>query len=171
MFIRPAVIAALVVALPQLLIAQLPPDALSTIERLAVRAGVDNALRLRGDGKLARRIVIDPMMVPAGQAPPGRGTKTRDPARQAYLLRSFGARSELPQSVIDCSSRPCKLRDADMLVSLSEPQVAGDEASVTVTALQQVGGRTGTFYVTVNVVLQRERSGWKVVRLDELGIS
>jgi hypothetical protein len=168
-FIRCAMMAICVVASPQLLFAQLPSVTLSRIEQLALRTGVDYALR--GEPNRARRIAINPMMVPAGEAPPSRGTKARDSERHGVLLRSFGATSAQPQSVINCASKPCTLRDVDMLLSLSEPQVSGSEASVTVTALQRVDGRMGTSYVTINVFLHREGQVWRVVRVEELGIS
>lgn len=176
---RTTLTAVLLVALPQLVSAQPTPAPQSEIERLAVQAGVDHSLR--GEPQRVIRLAINPTIAPTDEAPPSRGTKRRDVARQNYLLYSFKAASLPPEAAVDCSTKPCKFRHADVIVSLSEPQISADEASVTVTVLRadrnsrSLGkGRkppSGMSYVTVNVVLQRGGLGWKVVRLEELGIS
>ena len=138
----------------------------SVLERLAAQSAIERAVG-RVDQNL--RIVIDPMIVHADEAPGGRDSTARSTARNANLTQVFRARSLPRRSVLDCSARPCSLRDADVLVTLSEPAIVGAKAKVTVTTLQRTS--RGTQYRTVNVLLEHQGSAWKVVGFEDLGIS
>lgn len=156
--------------------AQNPGTSLSMIERLAVETAI---ARSEVDKDRRLRIVIDPMVVHGDEAPGARDVKERESNRQAYLLRSFGARSLRRQAVIDCTSKPCKMPEADLLVTLSEPQFGGDTAFVTVTTLRPITRDTtagpikagATQYMTMKIFLRRVGADWKVLRIEELGIS
>lgn len=142
------------------------PSTISVIESLAVHAAVERAV---GSVSSALRIVIDPMVVYANEAPGGRDSTRRDAERSALLIRAFAARELTRNSVIDCGVRPCRLLGADVLVSLSEPVISGRSAKVTVTTVQQTS--RGIQYKTVNVLLELQRDVWMVVGLEDLGIS
>jgi hypothetical protein len=138
----------------------------SDLERVAVRAAVERAV---GSVPTGLRIVIDPIIVYANEAPGGRDSIPRSRERNDYLARSVGASIRARSSVLDCSTRPCELVDADVLVSVSEPQIKGDDAKVTVTTVQRL--KRGTQYKTVNVLLKERGGTWKVVGFEDLGIS
>lgn len=146
-----------------------PQEGASTInmlERLAVHAAIERAV---GSVHPDLRIVIDPMIVHANEAPGGRDSTVRSAARNVFLTQAFGARTGERSSAIDCSARRCALRDADLLVTLAEPAIVGAKAKVTVTTLQRTP--RGTQYKTVNVLFESRGSAWKVVGFEELGIS
>lgn len=146
----------------------------SSLERLAVDTAVKRAVRTMTPGL---RIVIDPMIVRANQAPGYRDSTLREPSRNQYLVESFHARTLPRDSVFDCSSRPCTMRNADVLVTLSEPAIVGDKATVTVTTSVPVHGSSSRQlpitmqYRTVIVHLEKSGAAWRVVSLDDLGIS
>ena len=139
---------------------------ISLLERLAAHAAVERSL---GSVAPKLRIVIDPMIVHANEAPGGRDSTLRDVTRNAYLTQALQARTAPRDSVIDCTVRPCTLRDADVLVTLAEPVIVGAQAKVTVTTVQQT--QRGPQYKTVNVRFVRQGSAWKVVGFEDLGIS
>jgi hypothetical protein len=138
----------------------------SRLERIALRAAVERAI---GSAPSHLRIVIDPTIVYANEAPGGRDSVARSAERNDSLARSFGARIQARSSVLDCSAHPCELLDADVLVSLSEPQIVGNDAKVTVTTVQRL--KRGTQYKTVNVILRGSGRTWKVVGFEDLGMS
>jgi hypothetical protein len=151
------------------------PSTASVLQRLAVRAALEHAGEAVTPGL---RIVIDPMIVKANQAPPShRGSTARESSRNRYLTEAFHAKSLPDDSVFDCSARPCKMHDADVLVTLSEPAIVGDTATVTVTTLVPVNGASHrrvpitTQYRTTNVRLEKRGASWHVVGLDDLGMS
>jgi hypothetical protein len=69
------------------------------------------------------------------------------------------------------------MHDADVLVTLSEPAIVGDKATVTVTTVLPVHGTSDrrvpitTYYKTTNVRLEKRGASWQVVGLDDLGMS
>ncbi|MFL5615283.1 MAG: hypothetical protein ACJ796_16570 [Gemmatimonadaceae bacterium] len=144
------------------------------LERLAVRAALDHSF---GSTKAGLRIVIDPMIVHANDAPGNRDSTLRESSRNAYLAQAFRARSLPRDSVLACNPRPCKLRDADVLVTLSEPAILGDKATVTVTTLRPVHLTSPrqvpieTQYQTINVRFEKRGASWQVVGFDDLGMS
>jgi hypothetical protein len=148
----------------------------SVLEHLAVGAALDRARIPVAPGL---RIVIDPMIVKANQAPPSnRGSAARDSSRNRYLTEAFHARSLPMDAVVDCSARPCKMHDADVLVTLSEPVIVGDTAAtVTVTTLVPVHGTSPrrlpitTQYTTINVRFEMRGASWQVVGVEDLGMS
>jgi hypothetical protein len=140
-------------------------SAISTIERLAVREALSLSSRLPA----SPRVVIDPMIVHPNEAPGSRDSVRREDRRNSTLIQAFGARSLPRASVVDCSSRPCTLRDADILVTLSEPAIQGMRASITVTTLRVTP--RGTQYRTVNILFEKRAGVWEVVGRQELGMS
>jgi hypothetical protein len=155
---------------PASLFAQEGRSTIAILESLAATAALERAV---GSVTPNLRIVIDPMIVRANEAPGGRDSIPREATRNGNLAQAFGARVASRSSVIDCRARPCSLRDADVLVTLSQPQtVRGDakvDAKVTVTTVQQT--KRGTQYKTVNVLMKKSGSGWTVVGFEDLGIS
>lgn len=154
------------VALSSRALAQESSGVVVSLERLALRAAIDRAVGQTAPGF---RIVIDPMIVHANEAPGGRDSVTRDRPRNSELVRGFSASTLARKSVIDCTVRPCKLRNADLFVTLSQPSIRGDSAKVTVTTVQQT--KRGVQYKTVNVLLKKLGNEWQVARFEDLGIS
>ena len=146
----------------------------STLERLAVDTAIKRAVQRVTPGV---RIVIDPMIVRANEAPSYHDITVREPSRTRYLAEAFHGRSLPRDSVIDCRARVCRMRDADVLVTMSEPAIVGDRATVTVTTMVPVHGLSRgqvpieTQYRTVIVHFQRSGAAWQVVGLDDLGMS
>jgi hypothetical protein len=147
------------------LVGQQSANTTSIVERLAVQAALERA-HLTSQNL---RIVIDPMIAYANVAPGYRDSTLRDAERNTYLTKSFRARSGQRKDVIACRAHACTLRDADVLVTLSQPMINGPNAQATVTTLQRTG--RGTAYTTVNVHLERRSADWKVVSFDDLGMS
>jgi hypothetical protein len=142
--------------------------AISTLERLAVRAAVERHV---GSLTPGHRVAIDPMVVYADEAPGDRNVGRRDASRHAALTKELGARTLPRDSVIDCSSRPCQLREIDVYATLAEPVITGSTAKVTVTTLLQTNTRRGMQYVTVNVLFEKQGTTWKVAGFEQLGVS
>lgn len=141
----------------------------AAIERLAARAALERAV---GAVTPQLRIVIDPMIVHANEAPGGRDSVARSTGRNRDIAHSLRARSAVRSSVMDCGAQQCVLRDADVFVSLSEPWITGDNAKVTVTTVQRLKAlRRKIQYQTVNVIMKRRGNTWQVVGFEELGIS
>lgn len=158
-------------AFSQILKAQENKNTASTLERLAARAAVERAL----GGKLAGvRIVVNPIIVRANEAPGGTDSTSRDSDRNGSLVAALGARSLPRASVVECPARgSCWLNNADLFVTLAQPTISGEEATVTVTTLQRTkaGTPNKTQYKTVNVLLKRTGAKWEVVGFKDLGIS
>lgn len=151
------------------LAAQDPPATISILERLTMGAALERSVGPLGPHL---RIVLDPMIVHANEAPGHRDSTRRDATRNTYLAQTFGARVQDRSSVIMCDEG-CRLRDADVFVTLSYPEVTGPDAKVTVTMLRPTkrGVQDRVYYHTVNVLLRRQGSGWRVVGFKTLGIS
>lgn len=162
------IIAALALAVAHTGSAQAPSVDETLLERLALQAAIDRAewLKIRPG---VSRIVIDPMIVRANEAPGARDSVERSPLSHAALVAFFQGRSAPRLSVIDCNRRPCRLRDADLLVMLAKPSIQDTKASVTVTLTYP--GRRHHDYETVNVLFERQGAAWKVVGFQQLGIS
>lgn len=153
----------------QNLSAQNPPATINVLERLAMGAALERAVGPLGPHL---RVVLDPMIVHANEAPGGRDSTRRDARRNAYLTQTFRARLQDRSSAIICD-RGCRLRDADVFVTLAYPEVKGPDAKVTVTMLRTTKRAEGyrAYYQTVNVLLRRQGAGWRVVGFKTLGIS
>lgn len=106
--------------------------AVSVLERLALRVAIERAV---GVIKPSLRIVVDPMMVSSGEAPGGRTTNRRDDQRNDALIAEVGGRVLPAEAVLDCTVKPCRLRDADVFVSLSAPVIEGTKGTLSVTTL------------------------------------
>ena len=146
----------------------------SSLERLAADTAIKRAVRKVTPDL---RVVIDPMIVRANEAPSYHDSASREPSRTRYLAEAFHGRSLPRDSVIICRAHVCRMRDADVLVTLSEPAIVGDQATVTVTTMVPVLGASTrqvpieTQYRTVIVHLARRGAGWQVVGVDDLGMS
>jgi hypothetical protein len=138
------------------------------IERVALSAALT---RHAGVQYATQRIAIDPAVVEAGAAPATGEVRLRDQARHRILLRGVNGTSLSPDAAVQCRDGKCRLVGADILVSLSEPEIDGGQAKVTVTTVIRVARRRGLQYVTVNVLLDRQGATWKVRGFEELGIS
>jgi len=141
----------------------------SVVERTAVQAALAQA-GLVGSGL---RIVIDPNAVDPDEAPGKTAIGLRNTGRSEYLRQSFAATVRPRVEFISCDKRGCELRNADLMISLSNPQVAGDEASISVTI--ERSGRKGLskrlYYETNRFHLKRVGGAWKVDRVEQLGIA
>ena len=138
----------------------------SAVEKLAVKTAIARAV---GVTRPSLRIAIDPMIVAANEAPGARDSVRRETQRSTSLSLEFGAVTRERGVAIDCSTKPCRLKDADVFVTLSEPMFRGLRATVTVTTVQNT--RRGIQYRTVNVICEQRRGRWEVVAIEELGIS
>lgn len=153
----------------QNLAAQDPQPPINDLESQAMAAALE---RFVGPLGPHLRIVLDPAIAHANEAPGGPGSTRRDASRNSYLTQTFGARVQDRSSVIICDEG-CRLRDADIFVTLSQPEVTGPDAKVTVTMIRPTkrGVQDRVYYHTVNVFLRRQGSGWRVVGFKTLGIS
>jgi hypothetical protein len=134
------------------------------LERMAARAAMQSV-----GAKDAPRTILDPMLVMLDEAPGHTDMKSRDNGRNAALAGALRARVARRQDVIDCQAGQCRLRDADVVLVLSEPQASDNNARVTVTVLRNSTRRV--YYVTMNIHLHRLNGAWKVLRIEQLGIS
>lgn len=141
------------------------PEAL--LERRAGEAAVERAV---GPSWRKMSIGIDPVVVHANEAPGARDSVSRTSARHSALRTALAARTLPRQAVIDCSTRPCQLKQVDVYVTVAEPSISGDRASVTVTTLQRTS-RGSLQYKTVNVKFSRRGAAWEFSGFEDLGIS
>jgi hypothetical protein len=123
---------------------------------------IRTALGRQGWSHAGLSVVINPMMVKEGHAPGGEPAGLRDPDKNAAIAKALGARS-LPRS-------EANIAGGDLYVSLSEPRLEGKNTVVTVTVWGR-GRRRGLTYETIHLTLTPEGDGWKVVSLEQLGIS
>lgn len=114
-------------------------------------------------------VAINPRLVVEGTAP-GVAAGLRDTAKTVALVRLLGVKALPRNEVISCVQRRCEMRGAGVYLSLSEPRVDGANATVTVT-LDAVGRPGRLYYETIHLTLIREGQGWKVVKVEQLGIS
>jgi hypothetical protein len=108
------------------------------------------------------RVTIDSAYTIAGAAPGGPTGRFRPSARTGALATALRAAvgSHVP--------------DAGVRLRLSEPQVVGDSVRFTVTLdwgpnASEMPGRSG--YHTQRLTLIPEHGAWRVVRVEELGIT
>ena len=141
----------------------------ASAEQAAVKYALDSAAAVRGG-----RIVISPVLAINAMAP-GRDGALR-PVWRTDRLGAFLKAPSLPRdSVISCASRTslgprCDFINADTFVTASDPRFDGGLATVTVT-VEQPGARGGVYYRTYNIVMTNTSNGWKVVKMELLGIS
>lgn len=138
-------------------------------EQAAVRIALDS-IHL---GRPIRTVVINPLLAPMGSAP-GSGQDLRPVWRTDRLAAFLKATSRERDKVISCASATsmgprCDLLDADVYVTASEPRFDGGLATVTVT--MEARGQRGLFYETLNIVLTNTSAGWKVLKVEQLGIT
>jgi hypothetical protein len=70
-----------------------------------------------------------------------------------------------------CENGRCRLVNAEVFISLSEPQIVENTARITIT-IETPGHRPGRgYYETVDVTLVRHGRDWKVSNISQLGIS
>jgi hypothetical protein len=137
-------------------LAQTPRDT-AILEQLAIRPAMESSIGRPAPG---RRIVLNPIMVTPGTAPAAGNKGLRDSVRSQALAAEFGGRVA---ERVDYAA-------GEVFVSLSIPVISGNDAHVTVTtSRREVHGRN--FYATYNVVMQRRRGVWVIVRLEQLGIT
>ena len=104
-------------------------------------------------------IVVDSVFALPDEAPPRMSSRTRPAERQRLLLDSL--------RVLETRGSSDTLR-----VRISEPQIHGDTASISVTIDgRSSGSGNSRFYETVAFLLQREGSRWVVRRRTLLGES
>lgn len=151
--------------------AQHAESAVPAVELLAAKAAVQRSLGAVTPGL---RVVVHSAIVRAGQAPGVTDSTERSAQRNAQLARGLGAKLGRWSGVVDCSSRTCELRGADLLLTLSQPVINGKNAKVTVTTVQPVThprAMNRIQYKTVNVLLKWRGSAWQVIGFEDLGIS
>lgn len=139
----------------------------STLERLAAKAAME---RLPSPKKGALQIGVDRMVVHAGDAPGARDSSRRAEDRMHALAQHLNATVVSRGDVLDCTDQACMLREVDVLVSVSEPTVKGNRATVTVTTVVQ-GSPRRVQYQTLIVIFERRAGEWRIVKFEELGIS
>jgi hypothetical protein len=120
-------------------------------------------------------VAIDPAFAVAGHAPGVSTTNLRPAQRMETLLRSVGieARSSSLDRVRECAPPvPCRIQGVGSYLLLSEPQVEGDSALVSVTLIENSKSRSvRANYETSLVRLVRSGSNWAVVSIKPLGAS
>jgi hypothetical protein len=146
----------------------LDSNTMASAEQAALRFALDSA------GVKPGRIVVSPNVAINATAP-GRGDALRPIWRTDRLAGYLKATSKVRDSVISCASRTsmgprCDFIGADTFVTLSEPRFDGGLATVTIT-IEQPGARGGIHYRTYNVVMSNTSAGWKMLKMELLGIS
>lgn len=139
----------------------------ASLERRAAEAAIERAV---GSGWRKMSIGLDPAVVHANEAPGARDSVSRAPTRHSALATALAGRTLPRKAVIDCSTRPCQLKQVDVYVSIAAPSISGDRASVTVTTLQKTA-RGSLQYKTVNVRFSRKGNAWELSGFEDLGIS
>jgi len=118
---------------------------------------------------------LNPMLMMARQAPPDLASQQpRLGALSTALSTSLNATLDEVDAVLLCPAGPrtCRLNGASVYLSMSNPTILGDTASVTVTALFNSGSkRQPVGYETVEFTLLRSGRIWKVLKQVQLGIS
>jgi hypothetical protein len=150
-----------------------PPTALdsntsASAEQAAVKYALDTA------GVRGGKLVLNPLLAPMAAAP-GRGSDLRPVWRTDRLATFLKASSRERDKAISCASNTsmgprCDLIDADRYVTSSEPRFDGGLATVTVT-IEERGQRGEIAYRTYNIVMTNTSNGWKVMKMELLGIS
>lgn len=167
---NPLVIALLVsMSVPEL--SAQPETHMTQIELAAVRIAMDRA-PVKGGANLI--IAINPNVVRESDAPGRAEVGRRGDTRNAQLIRAFGVRSLTRGEAYACQQSTCELRAADVFISLSEPRLNGDSASISVTIEMRGAPRAKShrqYYETINVRLVRATAGWTVAGVTQLGIT
>lgn len=143
------------------------PSTVSTLERLAAKAAME---RLPSPKTGVLKIGVDRMIVHSDEAPGGRDSVRRADDRMQALAQGLNATVVSRGDVLVCADKTCMLRGVDVLVSVSEPTVKGNRATVTVTTVVQ-GRPRRVQYQTLNVIFERRAGEWRLVKFEELGIS
>jgi hypothetical protein len=118
--------------------------------------------------KSEHRVLIEPLFASAEDAPgyDALTSRARPAGRSRALAEAFGGRVRQVKQQGYCPS--CDIRGNDLLITLSEPIVAGDSAQVTLTALyEHTPGKLA--YETVRFTLARRAGSWTIVKGDQLG--
>jgi hypothetical protein len=160
-----ATVAILVLCAAPLCRAQQPSTDALEVQRLAIRSALAEA----GANGQRFRIVISSEFASTDGAPSSPSRTARSAPESAMLAREFDARVRSSRDVIQCAPRGCVLRDADLLISLSRPNVFGDSGTVSVT-VQRVSRRR-LAYVTNRLILKRLSGIWQIASTEQLGIS
>jgi hypothetical protein len=140
----------------------------ASAEQAAVKYALDSA------GVHGGKLVVDPLLAPMTMAP-GRGSDLRPVWRTDLLAAFLKASSRERDKAISCASNTslgprCDLIDADRYITASEPRFDGGLATVTVT-IEERGPRGAIDYRTYNIVMTNTSNGWKVMKMELLGIS
>ncbi|HJU76278.1 MAG TPA: hypothetical protein VJ717_21235 [Gemmatimonadaceae bacterium] len=117
------------------------------------------------------RIAIEPGFATA-EAAPGHGAiarTARTPTRNSALQAGLKAVRVASLGQLRNCDR-CGLTGADVLLTLTDPIIAGALASVTVTALYN-GTRGRLEYETVKFTFTRSANSWVVSKIEQLGVS
>lgn len=147
---------------------RLDSNTTASAEQAAVKYALDSA------GVKGGKLVIDPLLAPMTMAP-GRGNDLRPVWRTDRLASVLKASSRERDKTVSCASNTsmgprCDLIQADAYVTASEPRFDGGLATVTVT-IEQRGARGAIDYRTYNIVMTNTSNGWKVMKMELLGIS
>jgi hypothetical protein len=115
---------------------------------------------------------LDPLFAVAGHAP-SESDRMRPMGRTRELARALSASVRKYTEVSNCASgKRCGLTGVAAYLSLSEPSIAGESATVTATIRQNTPSpRRPRDYETVLITLARRGAAWTVVRERQLGIS
>lgn len=120
-------------------------------------------------------IAISPLFDRPGTAPGHTASgRVRPPERSTAVGRSLRARIARMEDVIRCSvdGMNCVLEGVQTVLSLSEPSLSGERASVTVTARFNTRSlRQPIAYQTIEYKLIKRYGKWTVCESSVLGVS
>ena len=151
-----------VTALPGAALSQASEHA-STVEVIGARAMLARA------GIPNKRVVVDQAFAKPDQAPgsPSAYVGLRASERNQAFVRDLKA-AVGGVELRDCSK--CRVKDADVVLALSDPVILGDSASLTVTAYWNRAG-DALDYETVRFDLRFSHGRWEIVKATQLGVS
>jgi hypothetical protein len=165
----PAVIVAIwfTCVLTRSVAAQAPGDSLS-VEVAAAQAMLKHQYV---DGKIA----LNPVPGMMAQAPSVRATGPERPRlRSDGIATAIGGVVRRQSELHNCPAgvSTCRLSGVSAFLTLSEPSISGDSATVTATIIQNTpSSREPTDYETVLLTLKRDGGRWTVTKELQLGIS
>jgi hypothetical protein len=164
---RHALIAASILCLSAGEVVLAQASAAAAVERIAALAALE---RIPGYVGERPTVAINSSFVMANTAPGWMSVGLRPETRNVALAAALGAKSLSREQAIRCEAQTCVMA-ADVFVSMSDVEFGANGACVSVT-VQTLTPRPGRmYYETLRLTLENAGQSWRVVNLEQLGIS
>lgn len=146
--------------------AQSPTDDVTGVAKAAIRGALTFMPRT-DDGRVVR--ALNPRFVAADKANPDLDVgPERDSASTAAIAASIGAVVQDPKAI--CGASGCSLGELAGYVSLSEPTIRGDWATISVSVLTPNPRPNAVFYESYRFGVARQHGEWHVRVVEVLGV-